>query len=140
MRKHLKYLKKEKGMTLVELLAVLVILAIIAAIAIPLISGQIQKSKEQSYINEALNIISAAKLKYAQEGFGKDGKEAAPTYTITSGNNVLSGYIDIKVEKDVTVKLSGNIWSISGHPAVKVVTNDSNGSVTESQLRSKLKE
>lgn len=142
MKKHLKHLRKEKGMTLIELLAVLVILAIIAAIAIPLISGQIQKSKEQSYINEALNIISAAKLKYAQEGFEKEGEEAAPTYTITSKMNDLSGYIDLDIKDGVTIEVNydtgDKVWKISGHAANKV--RGINDTASESELRGKLKE
>ena len=39
MKKLVKRLKDQKGMTLVELLAVIVILGIIAAIAIPSIGG-----------------------------------------------------------------------------------------------------
>ncbi|WP_223203988.1 prepilin-type N-terminal cleavage/methylation domain-containing protein [Alicyclobacillus suci] len=41
----LQRLNEEKGVTLIELLAVVVILAIIAAVAIPVIMGQINKSK-----------------------------------------------------------------------------------------------
>ncbi|RIV13331.1 prepilin-type N-terminal cleavage/methylation domain-containing protein, partial [Priestia flexa] len=43
-----KFLKNEKGLTLIELLAVIVILGIIAAIAIPSIGGIIQKSREDA--------------------------------------------------------------------------------------------
>lgn len=54
--------KEEKGFTLIELLAVIVILAVIAAIAIPLISGIINKSKSDSDVATARQIYDAAKL------------------------------------------------------------------------------
>ncbi len=57
-----KLMKKEDGFTLVELLAVIVILAIIAAIAIPAIGHIINNSRHKAEVNDALQIIDAAKL------------------------------------------------------------------------------
>ena len=57
-----KRLKNQKGLTLIELLAVIVILGIIAAIAVPSISGIIEKSKNDAAIAEAIQIINSAKL------------------------------------------------------------------------------
>lgn len=52
---------KEKGFTLVELLAVIVILAVILTVAVPNMFKIINKSKDDSYNNQVLMIINAAK-------------------------------------------------------------------------------
>lgn len=63
-----KFLKNEKGLTLVELLAVIVILGIVAAIAIPSIGSIIQKSKEDAVKADAITVINAAKTYVAANG------------------------------------------------------------------------
>ncbi|MFD2639237.1 prepilin-type N-terminal cleavage/methylation domain-containing protein [Piscibacillus salipiscarius] len=55
-------LRKEKGVTLVELLAVIIILGIIALIAVPAIAGVIDESKYNSLKASAINAIEAAEL------------------------------------------------------------------------------
>lgn len=128
MRKHVKLLKKEKGMTLIELLAVIIIIAIILAIAIPIIANVIGNSRDQADVSEALNIISAAKLKYAQENTSGEA-----SYT----DSQLAGYIDFEIDDDdFQVSFNGSTtWSISGHPAVRIAGGDKATSVTEGELR-----
>jgi len=125
MRKHVKLLKKEKGMTLIELLAVIIIIAIILAIAIPIIANVIGDSRDRATVSEALNIISAAKLKYAQEG-GNDLPYTA---------DELAKYIDIDTDDDDDFKVSynGTTWSITDHPANDI--DEIGDNATEGKLR-----
>jgi type IV pilus assembly protein PilA len=126
MRKHVKLLKKEKGMTLIELLAVIIIIAIILAIVIPIIANVIGQSRDRAAVSEALNIISAAKLKYAQGGSQEDDAEY--------GADELKDYIDFKTEDNgFTVSFDGKNWKISGHPANRV--KDVKDPATEGELR-----
>jgi type IV pilus assembly protein PilA len=76
-------LKNEKGLTLIELLAVIVILGIIAAIAIPSIGKIIENSKIDAIKADAIQIINAAKIKYAENSTDK-------SITITE----LNGFLD----------------------------------------------
>jgi prepilin-type N-terminal cleavage/methylation domain-containing protein len=52
----------EKGYSLVEVLAVIVILGFIASIGLLSISNIIAKSKDRTFVNNALTIIHAADL------------------------------------------------------------------------------
>jgi len=132
MRKHVKLLKKEKGMTLIELLAVIIIIAIILAIAIPIIANVIGQSRDRAAVSEALNIISAAKLKYAQEGSESENV----SYTAET----LKNYIDIEQKDDdqFTVTFDGKNWKITDHPANNI-TKVGNPA-TEGRLRAFLNE
>ncbi|GAF64082.1 type II secretory pathway, pseudopilin PulG [Bacillus sp. TS-2] len=62
MKKMVKRLKNERGLTLVELLAVVVILGIIAAIAVPSIGMIIENSKKDAAVSNAQQILNAAQL------------------------------------------------------------------------------
>lgn len=125
MRQHLKQMKNEKGMTLVELLAVLVILGIIAAIAITLIGNVIENSRNKASANEALNIINAAKMAYSNSEYGQGSSETNydpnKATTFTYKMNDLTAYLDATKNKDFTVtftKATGE-WKISSHPGVE---------------------
>lgn len=100
-----KFLKNEKGLTLVELLAVIVILGIVAAIAIPSIGSIIQKSKEDAVKADAITVINAAKTYVAANGVPAVATAGDPTATITQAN--LSNYVsNVKLTNGYTVQVS----------------------------------
>ncbi|WP_379969046.1 type IV pilin protein [Ectobacillus sp. sgz5001026] len=109
-----KFLKNEKGLTLVELLAVIVILGIVAAIAIPSIGSIIQKSKEDGVKADAITVINSAKTYVAANGVPAVATAGDKTTTITS--TMLQQYVsNVKLTSySVTVSTDGTTFSITG--------------------------
>lgn len=108
-----RFLKNEKGLTLIELLAVVVILGIIAAIAVPAIGKIIDDSREKAVVSDALQIINAAKIAKAAnpkvDTFEANGTKAP------EDKDDLDNYLDTKVSATVTFTPTTNVWTISEH-------------------------
>ena len=97
-----KWLKNQKGLTLVELLAVIVILGIIAAIAVPAIGNIIENSRKDAQIANAEAMYDAARLAVVGENTSDDttfhivvdGAAAEESNTNVEYSLTERGYID----------------------------------------------
>jgi type IV pilus assembly protein PilA len=119
-----KYLKNDKGLTLVELLAVIVILGIIAAIAVPSIGGIINKSKDDAVVAEAVQIINAAKLAHASD-----------TEDTSWDQSELSEYLSNVDDDAFTVEYtSSKVYIIKNHDSQSIVTGNATTHLTEKEL------
>jgi type IV pilus assembly protein PilA len=122
-----KFLKNDRGLTLVELLAVIVILGIIAAIAVPSIGNIIEKSRADAVKAEGLQVLNAAKLYVASEGAPEDNtleESDLSSYLTENGDIMKSGYT-VKIE-------SGNELVLNGEGTKgKVTINFSDASTKE---------
>ncbi|MEG6532988.1 prepilin-type N-terminal cleavage/methylation domain-containing protein [Caldibacillus thermoamylovorans] len=136
MGQHLKQMKNEKGMTLVEVLAVLVILALIAAIAIPMIGNMISDSQKKSELNDALNIIAAAKLADA------NGDKVGSDDSYTKEELVEGGYLDNSASTSFTsVDKTSKQWILKGYKFNKAkVTAETDGVFSEAKIKEALKQ
>lgn len=133
-----KYLKNQKGLTLIELLAVIVILGIIAAIAVPAIGNVINNSKEEAALADAQQIIDAAKLYVASES-----ENISSGLSIASDNADFAEYIDkAGTFTSVNVSATGD-YSIVGHDKANAAASergstlggDSKNVLTEAELQ-----
>ncbi|MFS0822530.1 pilin [Bacillus sp. 1P02SD] len=127
-----KYLKNQKGLTLIELLAVIVILGIIAAIAVPSIGKLIDNTKDKAKVAEAIQIIDAARLAHAT-----NSNQTTWTHSAAEGDAegtiYLNDYLDSVDDTSYTVTYDTDtkLYSISAHEANTVINSDP---ATEAQL------
>jgi type IV pilus assembly protein PilA len=111
-----KFLKNEKGLTLVELLAVIVILGIVAAIAVPTIGSVIQKSRENAVKADAIQVLNAAKTYVAENGVPQNTADDVNT-TLTKKD--LDKYVDnakIGENYEVSVSKDGKVFELKTDP------------------------
>jgi type IV pilus assembly protein PilA len=122
-----RFIKNERGLTLIELLAVIVILGIIAAIAIPSIGGLINKTKEDAIKADAVQVLNAAKL-YVSTNAGKVEDDIADAtnhqVVLSKAKTDTSGPLDEYLDKapevySVTITKSNNKFVYSNIEAGK---------------------
>ncbi|WP_342563286.1 type II secretion system protein [Paenibacillus sp. FSL R7-0345] len=147
--------KEEKGFTLIELLAVVVILGIIAVIAIPLITGLINKTGDKSDLATARQVYEASRLYITTELNGKAGDLTIPVIGLKATSTAAAtglwgnGYIedDMVLPSNKEKIVGGNVHyvgdkladtaaagSVAAVPAVTLITANKTVSFTVAQI------
>jgi prepilin-type N-terminal cleavage/methylation domain-containing protein len=105
-----------KGFTLIEVIVVLVIIAILAAIAIPSLTGYIDKANDRAYETEARNVKMALQTMLVEDyGSGtyptknEDGTAPGSSGLIYSDSN--SALLDIKPEDSILFEVKNQAMS-----------------------------
>lgn len=110
-------LKSKKGVTLVELLAVIVIMGIIAAIAVPAISGLINRQKMNA-AEASFDLVSEVAVNYA---------ETESDTVVTIDELVTAGYLESNpFLEDPTLTVTGTsvAWTLVGETVVTTLDGD----------------
>ena len=63
----MKIFKNRMGFTMIELLSAMVVLAIIVGIAVPAISETVNKTRNKTYVSDALKLISNAEYQFRKD-------------------------------------------------------------------------
>ncbi|MDD3241818.1 MAG: type II secretion system protein [Bacilli bacterium] len=99
-------MKNKKGFTLIELLAVIVILGIIMVIAIPFVTGYIERSKKDATKTSTQGILDAASLYYSSN----DEEGVLTSAIIDKSDNLISYkgkvdnfYLSFNEEGDIAI-------------------------------------
>ncbi len=88
-----------KGFTLMEVIVVIAILAILAAVAVPTISGYIEKSKETADLQSARSILTALTTVYAlNTGIVPEGGRIVVRWDTSVGGGSPAGKGDVVIE------------------------------------------
>ena len=122
-------MKKQKGVTLIELMIVVAIIGILAAVAIPKFADMLEKAREGATKGNVGAIKSAISIYYGDQG-GQWPSSIDPT---VSGNS-FSKYMDripaVKVTHSFTsngTSLSGTSTAIASTAAAPTLLNTTDG-------------
>ncbi|GGG04627.1 prepilin-type N-terminal cleavage/methylation domain-containing protein [Paenibacillus aceti] len=128
-----RFRKEEKGLTLIELLAVIVIIGIIAAIAVPLITGMLDKTKENARVATANQLFEAAKLRSIAINNG-DLKETHALQDLIDDGYIQGGLTDPETGKSFEAGTLVNLDNIKSGDVVTLVVEGVSKSYTVAEL------
>ena len=105
--------KDKKGFTLVEVIVVLVILAILMAIAIPALTGYIDKANERAVMAEAANVRTALQA-IASDAYGSGTKVhgTVDIATVQVGGSTILAQVNKLTGATFTAGTSGQIRNV----------------------------
>ena len=134
---------KRKGFTLIELLATIVVIAIISLIAVPVVTGIIERSRKVSFLRSAENIREISKNYYIQNSakfsnkneinFDCDNKECISKELENKSSNLGAegsmgeGYVKIYKKGEIEFLLSNGKYCVEKNPNKEEVKIYNNG-------------
>ena len=110
-RNLIKFKKKSKGFTLVELIATIIIIGVLLLIIIPTVSDTLKKSEKNTFAASARGVIRAGNDFFASTGF-----------TYDEGDCISATSDELEMDKDQQI-IGGSVCYINGQTYLKRVTD-----------------
>ena len=110
-RNLIKFKKKSKGFTLVELIATIIIIGVLLLIIIPTVSDTLKKSEKNTFAASARGVIRAGTDFFASTGF-----------TYDEGDCISATSDELEMDKDHQI-IGGSVCYIGGQTYLKRVTD-----------------
>lgn len=110
-RNLIKFKKKSKGFTLVELIATIIIIGVLLLIIIPTVSDTLKKSEKNTFAASARGVIRAGNDFFASAGF-----------TYDDGDCISATSDELEMDKDQQI-IGGSVCYINGQTYLKRVTD-----------------
>ena len=107
----IKFKKKSKGFTLVELIATIIIIGVLLLIIIPTVSDTLKKSEKNTFAASARGVIRAGTDFFASTGF-----------TYDEGDCISATSDELEMDKDHQI-IGGSVCYIGGQTYLKRVTD-----------------